>query len=83
MTARARIHAIIGDHIKFRHSRSVEDNADLRRDLQVDDLDLMCIAIAIEMEFGIDIGDAEFSAIETVGDVEALVVAKLRMKADV
>lgn len=80
MTTRTRVHAIIGDHIKFRHSRSVEDNADLRRDLQADDLDLMCIAIAIEMEFGIDIGDAEFAAIETVDDVEALVAGKVGAK---
>lgn len=77
-----RVHAIIRDHTKFPHFQPVESNSDLRRDLRADDLDLMCISIALEMEFGIDIGDAEFAAIETVGDLENLVTAKVGVRAD-
>lgn len=78
----SRVRDIIREHSGTRHYAAVEGNSDLRRDLRADDLDLMCISIALEMEFGIDIGDAEFAAIETVADIEALVGGKVGAKAD-
>jgi len=49
----------------------------LRVDLEFDDEDMIDALVNIEDEFGIDIDDAEWEKVQTVGDVVALVTAKV------
>lgn len=51
----------------------IAPEADLERDLQFDALSRLCLANAIEEEFGRDISDATHEAWRTVGDVCATV----------
>lgn len=71
-----RIHSIIRENLERRLPLTIEPESSLRKDLHASDLDMMCLVIATEEAFGIDIRDAEISGIETVADLERLVMRK-------
>lgn len=57
------------------------DNAEFRRDLGADSLDLVQIPQALEVEFGILLSDDEVEFVQTVGTAIDLVRTKLENKA--
>lgn len=70
------LHALIREHLQRRIPITIEPESSLRNDLGASDLDMMCLVIACEEAFGIDIRDAEISGLETVADLERLVAGK-------
>ncbi len=52
----------------------------LGKDLAADSLDLVCIAIEIEKEFGIVINDSEIELVETVGELIEMVEKSVKNK---
>ena len=70
------LHALIRANIRHGHSAAIDGNADLRRDLHADDIDMTCIAMALDEAFGIELTDSDISTAETVADLERLVAGK-------
>lgn len=58
----------------------VVDATDFHRDLNADSIDLVSLAVEAEEEFGISISDDEASALDTFGEMVALVEAKLQAR---
>lgn len=56
----------------------VADATDFHRDLAADSIDLVSLAVEAEEEFGISISDDEASALDSFGEMAALVEAKLQ-----
>ncbi len=56
---------------------AVEDAHCIDEDLGADELDLVDLALELEMEFGIEIDDGEFHALKTVGDVTRFIENKV------
>jgi len=60
----------------FGGAREILPRMSLRFDLEFDEEDLIDAIVYLEDEFDIDIDDAEWEKVLTVGDVVALVTAK-------
>lgn len=58
----------------------IERHHNLSNDLACDSLNLVCIAMEIEKEFGIVVNDSEIELIETVGELIELVEKSLKGK---
>lgn len=71
-----RLQTTIADQLGERTSE-VTRTSHFRRDLHCDSLDAVEVVMAIEAEFDIDIPDEYAEGIETVGDVEKWLTAKL------
>ncbi len=64
---------IVKEHIDF-YDVEIEDSFDR---LPVDSLDMIDIAMKVEEEFRIDIGDHEFTEIKTLNDIANIVKGKI------
>lgn len=54
----------------------VIDTANLARDLELDSLDTVELAMALEESFGIELDDADFETVPTVGALIAVIEAR-------
>jgi acyl carrier protein len=59
---------------------AVEERSEFERDLGFDSLDRVCVIMAVECEFGIDIPDYEEEKIVTVQEALDLISRKLELK---
>ncbi|UZW55531.1 acyl carrier protein [Sphingobium sp. JS3065] len=66
---------IKGVHISDEDARDRDKR--LIRDLHLDQIDLMTLALEIEDGFGVAVGDDELLALVTVGDLRALIIEKI------
>lgn len=82
MKTRDEIRELVYTTIKDQTDNSIiEDDDNLVDDLDLDDLDFINVAMALEEELGIDLPDEDFSigcGVETVKDLVDLVERKLR-----
>jgi acyl carrier protein len=62
---------VLVDELKLDPS-AVRPEADLRRDLGLDSLDVTTVAMAIEEKLGIEVTDEAMQDVETVADAVAL-----------
>lgn len=58
--------------------RLLTDDAEFRRDLRADSLDLVTLPIALENEFGVRFSDDEVEFTQTVGTALDLLLSKLQ-----
>ncbi len=70
-----RVKAIIVDQLDVEEDKVVSE-ADFRKDLKADSLDLVQLIMAFEDEFGGEISDEEAQAIITVGDAVSFLSQK-------
>lgn len=63
-----RLTAIVSEQLGVDESE-VLPLARLRGDLEADSLDQVCLTMALEEEFGVDIHDADSRDMQTIGDV--------------
>lgn len=57
----------------------LQDGADFKKDLGIDSLDFVDIAVIIEQNFGLRIKGEEMLGVKTLGDFHNYVVAKLNL----
>jgi acyl carrier protein len=55
-------------------------SASLKEDLDIDSLDLVEIALALEDTFGMSLPEEDLEGITTISDVVSLIEAKLKVK---
>ena len=67
-----KLQKIISDYTDLPESE-ITENTNIRTDLNLNSLELVNLAVAIEDEFEVEIPDREALGIETVGDVIALI----------
>ena len=72
-----KVRSIIADQLDIEEDR-VRDSASFEKDLGADSLDLVEIVLALEEEFGIEIGDAAADKLLKVGDAVECVKRYLR-----
>lgn len=77
-TLNNRICTMIADHLGLDVSDIAENN-DLRSEngLAFDDFDMMELAVSIEADFNVEIHDEDTESARTVGDLIAMVKAKV------
>lgn len=63
-----RVHKVISEHLGV-DIKILSDDKDLCHDIGADSLDCVEVGMAIEEEFHIEIPDADFDKIQTVGDI--------------
>lgn len=68
----ARVAAILYQQLDIEFGQVTREAA-LTGDLAADDLDRVCILLAVEEKFDIEISDDAFEGVRTVGDLVALV----------
>lgn len=71
-----RVRKVIGDTLCVEPDKVVE-TASIIDDLDADSLDTVCVVMALEEEFGIEIPDDEADAAITVGDAIKIVRGRL------
>ncbi|MBQ4206920.1 MAG: acyl carrier protein [Clostridia bacterium] len=67
-----KLQKIISEYTDLPESE-ITENTNIRTDLNLNSLELVNLAVAIEDEFEVEIPDREALGIETVGDVIALI----------
>ena len=67
-----KLQRIISEYTDLPESE-ITENTNIRTDLNLNSLELVNLAVAIEDEFEVEIPDREALGIETVGDVIALI----------
>ena len=72
MTTFERIAKIICEYTDLKHSEITEET-NIRTDLQLNSLELVNLAVAIEDEFDVEIPDREALGLETVADAVAII----------
>ncbi|UWQ16136.1 acyl carrier protein [Jannaschia sp. M317] len=70
-----RVRNIVADVTSQPHDRVIE-TAHLVRDLELDSLDMVELAMALEEAFGIDLEDANLESVPTVGALIAVIEAR-------
>lgn len=73
--SREKINDILSDQLGERPFTE-PDTATLHDDLGMDELDIIEVVMEIESEFDIEVSDEQVEALQTVGDIMALVDAK-------
>ncbi len=76
MTVEEKLNAIIADMLEVEVEQITPD-ANFRKDLDADSLDLMELIMEIEDKFGQEISDADAQTITTVGEAYAYVHGRL------
>lgn len=72
----ARIRKVVAEQLGIEESKITED-ADFRKDLGADSLDLVELIMTFEEEFGGEISDEDAQKIATVGDAVDYILARL------
>ena len=68
---------VLVDELKLDAS-VVRPDADLRRDLGLDSLDVTTVAMALEERLGVEVADDSMQDVETVADAVALLSSHIR-----
>ena len=78
-TIEQRVYSVLHNwhFIRQGDAREILSRASLRVDLEFDDDDMIEVIVQLEDKFEIDIEDEEWDQVQTVGDVVALVTAKV------
>lgn len=72
----ARIRKVVAEQLGIEESKITED-ADFRKDLGADSLDLVELIMTFEEEFGGEISDEDAQKIATVGDAVDYILSRL------
>lgn len=80
---KGRLRKLLRKHIEGARDRVCLDPGDRFASLGANDLDMLELQLAVEDEWDVHIDDHEAEALQTVGDLERLVLGKLGIVADV
>lgn len=58
-------------------NKSINDNSDFKKDLEVDSLDLMSLIVAVEDKFNIRFQQSDLGHIKTFAELRGAVISKL------